>query len=214
MVNFCGILFFVKEGMFAVKVYVIRHGQSEANRLDVYAGWEPVALSDKGLLQVRRTRDLLREIPFDRVYSSDLPRARQSAREIVPYLDPICTDQLREINPGAISGMSLEECHSRFGQQYLDCERQQDFACFGGETQQQMASRIQGFLRRLEREAGLTHVAVVGHEGTVHQFLCHALGAPILLEHLSIPNASVTVLEYAGGSWKLLSFGQGGPFRA
>jgi len=196
-----------------VKVYVIRHGQSEANRLDLYAGWESVPLSQQGLAQVRCTRDLLREIPFDRVYSSDLRRAQQTAREIFPYLEPICTPQLREICVGSLSGMPLADCMAQYGQQYLDCEQQQDFACFGGETQQQMQSRIGSFLGQLEQETELEHVAVVGHEGTVHQFLCHALGTPVLLEHLRIENASVTVLEYSNGNWKLLFFGQGGPSR-
>ena len=193
-----------------MKVYVIRHGQSEANRLDLYAGWEPVPLSQDGLMQVRRTRDLLQGIPFDRVYSSDLCRAQQTAREIFPHLDPICTRQLREICVGTISGMSLAECISRYGQQYLDCERQQDFAPFGGETQREMQTRIREFIQQLEQESGAEHIAVVGHEGTVHQFLCHALGHPIPLEHFHIENASVTLLEYGGGNWRLLSFGQGG----
>ena len=191
-------------------LFLVRHGQSSANLNGVYSGQTDVPLTELGRQQAMAIRPILEKIPFDRVYSSDLCRAQQTAREIFPHLDPICTRQLREICVGTISGMSLAECISRYGQQYLDCERQQDFAPFGGETQREMQTRIREFIQQLEQESGAEHIAVVGHEGTVHQFLCHALGHPIPLEHFHIENASVTLLEYGGGNWRLLSFGQGG----
>ena len=49
-------------------------------------------------------------------------------------------------------------------------------------------------------------MAVFGHEGTVHQIFNHAVGHDVLLEHLQVDNASVTVFSYENGCWKLLKW--------
>ena len=58
----------------------------------------------------------------------------------------------------------------------------------------------------LEQITGCEHVAVFGHEGTVHQIFNHAVGYDVLLEHLQVDNASATVFSYEDGCWKLLKW--------
>ena len=58
-----------------MKLYIVRHGESETNRKGLWTGWLDVALTDKGIADAERVRDTLRGIKFDKVYSSDLQRA-------------------------------------------------------------------------------------------------------------------------------------------
>ena len=64
-----------------MKVYFIRHGQSEGNRLHLHCGWSDTPLSELGHQQARAANAYLKDIPFDRIYCSDVPRARQTAAD-------------------------------------------------------------------------------------------------------------------------------------
>lgn len=65
-------------------IYVVRHGQSTANASATLAGWAQVPLTEKGVQQALQTRSLLQDIRFDKVISSDLLRAVQTAENALP----------------------------------------------------------------------------------------------------------------------------------
>lgn len=188
-----------------MKVYFIRHGQSECNRLDLRCGWSQTPLSELGRKQAKKANTYLQKIPFDKLYCSDLTRVRQTAQEALPGCKLVYSDRIREINVGSLSECSAQECQKKYGKIYDDAMRLQDFTAFGGESQQQMKERVGSFIRELEKEEA-QYVAVFGHEGTVHQMLEITLGQEILLEKLQIDNASVSVFEYLDGKWKLLQY--------
>ena len=192
-----------------MRVYVIRHGQSEANLGDYYAGWLPVHLSDKGRRQAENARDQLRGIRMDRVFCSDLQRAKETAAILFPDKQAEPTDALREIGVGKIEGLPIRECEERWPEEYARAEAEQDFSFFGGESSVQMRSRIHLFLWQLDK-LGAENIAIVGHEGTVRETLNFALNQVIPLEHLKIDNASVSVFEVTEGRWKLLRWNHTG----
>ena len=188
-----------------MKVYFVRHGQSEGNRQNRHCGWSDTPLSPLGHTQAQTANAYLKNIPFDRIYCSDLPRARQTAADALPGCAPIYTAAIREVGVGALAGRLMIDCAAEYGEIYYQANRNQDFSPFGGETQQQMRDRVRAFIREeLEPlESMCDTVAVFGHEGTVHQMLCHALGYEILLEHIQVDNASVSVFSLENGCWKL-----------
>ena len=194
-----------------MKVYFIRHGQSEGNRLSLHCGWSDTPLSELGHAQAKAAGACLKDIPFDRVYCSDLPRARQTAADALPGCAPIYSEKLREISVGTLADRLIADVAAQYGDPYWEHVRQQDFSAYGGETQQQMRARLKSFFTdELEKLEGLSHVAVFGHEGTVHQILNHAVGYDVLLEHLQVDNASVTVFSFEDGCWKLLKWNHTG----
>ena len=170
-----------------MKVYFIRHGQSEGNRLNLHCGWSATPLSELGHQQARAANAYLKDIPFDRIYCSDLPRARQTAADALPGCQPIYSDKLREIGVGHLADHRVVDVAAKYGAPYW--ERLRSF-----------------FTDELEKLEGFEHVAVFGHEGTVHQIFNHAVGYEVLLEHLHVDNASVTVFSYENGCWKLLKW--------
>ena len=188
-----------------MRVYVIRHGQSEANLGDYYAGWLPVHLSDKGRQQAEKAGELLRGLRMDRVFCSDLERAKETAAILFPNNQAEPTDALREIGVGRIEGLPIRECEERWPEEYARAEAEQDFSFFGGESGEEMRERIHVFLWQLDK-LGAENIAIVGHEGTVRETLNFALDEVIPLEHLKIDNASVSVFEVTDGHWKLLQW--------
>lgn len=189
-----------------MKVYFIRHGQSEGNRQKRHCGWTATPLSELGHQQARNANAYLKDIPFDRIYCSDLLRARQTCEDALPGSQPILSDKIREISVGTLAGMLYDECAATLGEPYIRGERMQDFSLFGGENQQQMHERVQSFIHDLEQLEGMENVAVFGHEGTVHQMINYVFGHDVTLQHLRIANASATVFSYENGIWTLLAF--------
>ena len=187
-----------------MKVYFIRHGQSEGNRQRRHCGWSDTPLSPLGHEQAKAAGEFLRDIPFDRVYCSDLPRARQTAADALPGCTPIYSEKLREIGVGTLAGRLIADVAAQYGAPYWEHVKQQDFSAYGGETQQQMRERLRSFfVEELEPLTDCETVAVFGHEGTVHQIFNHAIGHDVMLRHLQVDNASVTVFSYENGCWTL-----------
>lgn len=188
-------------------VYIIRHGQSECNRLKLRCGWSKTDLSELGCRQAEAIRPYLQGIHFDRVYCSDLPRTIQTAKRALPGAELILTDKIREINVGRLADRPEKDCEAEYGEAYLEGMRLQDFRSFGGESQEEMAERVRSFTADLEKLRDADKVAVVGHEGTLHQMLEVALGTDILIDHIKVYNASVSVFRYEESKgWRLISW--------
>ncbi len=189
----------------AMRVYVVRHGQSQANLEHRYAGWSHVPLSPLGREQAVAAGGWLQNKKIDRVYSSDLRRAEETCRLALPERDVVTTELLREVSVGTLSGRLTAECREEYGEAIVQHNRQQDFSAYGGESPAQVQERMDRFIAMLESlEDGA--VAVFGHEGTLRCFLSHVMGLPVLIESLRIPNTCVAEFEYRDGRWKLYSW--------
>ena len=93
------------------KLYIIRHGESEANRQSIFASHLLYPLTEKGHEQAEQTAQFLKDEKIDCLYSSDLPRAYETAVHIAGYHDlPIHTHTgLREIYAGKWEGLTFQE---------------------------------------------------------------------------------------------------------
>ena len=90
-------------------IYIIRHGETEMNRKNVLLSRTDCPLSERGMEQVWEAAALLSGICFDRIYSSPLIRALQTARILVPDREPIIDERLIEMDSGPYEGMSLND---------------------------------------------------------------------------------------------------------
>ncbi|MFB0917986.1 MAG: histidine phosphatase family protein [Clostridiaceae bacterium] len=100
-----------------MKILVIRHGQSEADILKVCEGRADYSLTDKGIADARTmARYVTGRFKIDRIYSSPLLRAKQTAEEILKLKDcPIdYEDDLMEFNNGQLAGCPFSEVQERF----------------------------------------------------------------------------------------------------
>ena len=90
-----------------MKLYVIRHGESESNREKLWTGWANPPLTERGKEEARLAGKLISGISFDRIFSSDLERAVQTAKCAIDGCVPEELEVLREINVGTLEGKPL-----------------------------------------------------------------------------------------------------------
>ena len=92
-----------------VMIYIIRHGQTELNNRQALQGKSDHPLNAQGIAQAKTaaSRLLERGIIFDRVFSSPLIRAVQTARIVAPGVSVETDDRLIEMHYGPYEGMDL-----------------------------------------------------------------------------------------------------------
>ena len=71
--------------MDTVRIYVVRHGETEENKQKIIQGQLDTQLNSEGEKQADLVAKALRDIPFDVCYSSDLKRAASTAERILAH---------------------------------------------------------------------------------------------------------------------------------
>ena len=88
-------------------LWIIRHGQTDRNRLRVLQGRSDEPLNDAGIAQARQAAAKLAGIRFERVITSPLRRAVQTAEIVAPGVRPLIDDRLIEMDCGPYEGADL-----------------------------------------------------------------------------------------------------------
>ena len=164
--------------MTPTRLVLARHGETDWNRVGRWQGHADPPLNETGRRQAAGLADRLAGNGIVAVYSSDLARARETARAVAHRLglgvveDPA----LREIDVGSWSGLTRAHVAERFPEGYarwLEGEIGHD-----GETREQLAERVVGAATTIGgRHAGET-VLVVTHGGVIRALRRHAAGDP------------------------------------
>ncbi len=104
------------------KLVLIRHGESEWNKLNLFTGWTDVELSEKGVEEAKNGGKLLKEggYSFDVCYTSYLKRAIHTAWHVLDGVDedyiPVIKDwHLNERHYGALQGLNKAETAAKYG---------------------------------------------------------------------------------------------------
>jgi len=132
------------------RLVLVRHGQSEWNKRNLFTGWKDPDLTDKGLIEARWAGRVLRDqgIKFDVAYTSMLRRAQNTLDIILGEMNqssiPVFKDAaLNERSYGDLSGLNKDEAKVRFGeQQVMIWRRSFDVPPPGGESLKQTAERV------------------------------------------------------------------------
>jgi probable phosphoglycerate mutase len=99
-------------------LYIVRHGQTEENKLNILQGHMPGTLTEQGREQVRRTAEEFANcgVNFRCIVSSDLKRAMDSALIISERLNlPIVSmEMLRERDWGEYTGITIAEAKAKY----------------------------------------------------------------------------------------------------
>lgn len=198
--------------MTAARVVVWRHGETAWNAEGRYQGQADVALNAKGLEQARAAADRIAALRPDRIVSSDLSRASTTAHELARRtgvrveLEP----RLQEINVGDWVGMTNAEvfaAHPDFAEALWAGRDARRSAT--GETGAQAGARVaEALLDIAEAGADGSTVVAVGHGFALRVAMVFLLGLDYAhnLTLGGLWNASWSVLQPGGESWRLLSY--------
>lgn len=189
-----------------MKLYLLRHGQTESNAAKIIQGWTTTPLTEKGKKQAERLRDVLRDVRFDRIFSSDIYRTRQTGDIVFPnrYVPFEYDARLREVNNTILAGIPSAELRKKYGDKYRNASRYLSFEAFGGESAAELMARTKDFLDDLAKDEKSELVAAVTHGGTIRAFIANVIGGAPDSKHTVIDNCTITALEYDGKVWRLI----------
>lgn len=88
-------------------IYLLRHGLDDESKI---GGWSDVSLTEEGVKQVFGVKKYLDNISFNKIISSDIKRAKETALIVNEGLNKeiIYTKKLREQNKGDYNGVLKE----------------------------------------------------------------------------------------------------------
>ncbi|MDJ0766025.1 MAG: histidine phosphatase family protein [Myxococcota bacterium] len=178
-------------------IYLVRHGETEANKEDIFRGRNEVPLNQNGLVQAKDTQTYFDAIPIDLVISSPLSRATKTARIIFPQQEIRIEPLLENLDMGDWSGQPKQlfrERHPDLWQKWVTAPETLKFP--KGESLSDVYRRARTFLTWLE-SIDFTSAAVVSHRGVLKTIIAAAIG---LKENyywrFHLDNASISVLAY------------------
>lgn len=181
-------------------MYLVRHGQTESNRDQILMGHQDAPLTEEGILQAQKTGEVLKDIHFDAIFSSDLGRAHRTAEILRLERDLVIktTNALRERNYGQWEGKNIEEFRKNFKEIYEKFrdapyeERIKYRPTEDVESDEELNTRVITFLREMAVAYAGKTVLVVSSGGCLRTLLIH-LG---YFTYKNIPSGAVENAGY------------------
>jgi 2,3-bisphosphoglycerate-dependent phosphoglycerate mutase len=128
---------------------LVRHGESEWNKLNLFTGWRDPDLTETGIEEAKHAGKLIREtgIRFDIAYTSALVRAQNTLKLILEELgqtdlETIRDQALNERDYGDLAGLNKDDARKKWGEEQVHVwRRSYDVPPPGGESLKDTAAR-------------------------------------------------------------------------
>jgi 2,3-bisphosphoglycerate-dependent phosphoglycerate mutase len=129
---------------------LVRHGESEWNKTNLFTGWRDVDITEKGIAEARAAGSALKGqgLRFDVAFTSALVRAQHSLDLMLDELGqrsiPVFKSQaLNERDYGELSGLNKDDARKKWGEERVHIwRRSYDVAPPGGESLKDTAARV------------------------------------------------------------------------
>lgn len=188
--------------MTALKVYLVRHGETDTNKQDKKWGQHPdIPLNDLGIEQAKRLSDKLKSIKFNKIFSSDLRRAAQTTEILMKKIKaPLILDKrLREYDSGEVD-QSSDKWRKRYYELLESGMPKEEIRPYGGENIWDLIRRVKLLIGDLEKEKGT--ILMVSHSGFNEAFVnLSQLREKGNFVKIKQDNACINILEYKDGKW-------------
>ena len=178
-------------------IYLVRHGEYE-NPKYTFPGRSPEGfpLSDRGRKQAQALATYFANKPVTALYSSPIPRCRETA-EILSrsvHLPVVVDDRLIEVRTMA-EGVSMRVFDETNGELSYTPE----YLAKGAETMEELASRMSGFIKEKRQEHKGKEVLIVTHGDPMRYVVMNYMGMPIDFEasrQIAIPLAGGYQIDF------------------
>jgi probable phosphoglycerate mutase len=183
------------------RLYLMRHGEVAYFE----AGGRPirpqdVSLTPEGVEQSRAAAEMLAEVRFDRVVTSGLPRAIETARLVAPEIEPESLPELRELESGRLRDIPADELEEAFVGAFRGAVPA-DRRFLGGETVGSLLDRVLAEVERLIADDGWDVLLAVLHGGVNRAILSYALtGQRVFLGGFEQAPGCINVID-VGEDW-------------
>jgi probable phosphoglycerate mutase len=198
----------LRPGHKGVRLLLIRHGETEWNRLSRFQGVKDIPLNENGKKQGQKAAEFLKDIPLDFAVTSPLLRPKETAEIILQYHSQISLDEqedLAEISHGLWEGKLETEIEAEFpGLLTQWKEKPETVQMPQGENLQQVWDRavkcwqeiVNKYLDSQKNKTGI----VVAHDAINKVIICYLLALkPAHFWNIKQGNGGVSVIDYPQG---------------
>lgn len=195
-------------------IILIRHGESEANRNNIFAGHINPDLQNKGIKQAALTAQYIKEnYKVDKIYSSDLQRAFKTAETLgkLLNLEVVAEKDFREIYAGEWENMKFDDLPILFPKEFeLWTTDIGNAVCPNGESVKQLSERVMSALTKIADENNGNTVVIATHATPIRvvQSIIQTGGLDEMKNVPWVSNASVTVFEYENKTFKAVKISE------
>ena len=198
----------------SLQLLLIRHGTTDANQESLFLGQSDVPLNATGRREADAVGRRLATPPLDRVVTSDLSRARETADAIVRHhatpvplsLDP----RLREMHLGdfeMVPARTVHAGHAALVSRWRNTPATVRMPGPDAETLAEVQARVWEAVEAISGEPGAQRIAVVSHTFALLALLCHVLAMPLdRFRQLHLDRASITELRFRRHGPTLIHF--------
>lgn len=200
-----------------MKIYIIRHGETDWNVVKRLQGRSDIPLNEEGRRLARVTAEALADIPFTRIYTSPLLRAKETAMIIKGNRDiPVIEDErIQEISFGIYEGFfCAEERYTIPNSDFIKFFKQpeQYVAPEGAEKIETLCNRTTDFLQELVHTTAYQNDTIlISTHGAALRGLLSTINMNGIAEFWKggvHKNCAVTILEVVDGRINLLEEGR------
>ena len=184
-----------------MKIYLTRHGETEWNKMGKLQGWKNSNLTEKGIEDANNLKDLISDVPFDLVYTSDLVRAVSTTEILTSDRDKpkiVITERLRELSLGIWEGMTYDDTKLNYPNEYHDyIYNPQLYKPEIGEDYSDLMSRVNSVLDEIIN-SDAENVLIVTHGVTLMAIINAINNTPIenFWNEDVVHGASLTIINY------------------
>ena len=197
-----------------MEIYFVRHGQTIWNVEKRFQGLSDSPLTELGITQAKLLGEKLKDIKFDKFYSTSLKRANDTANYIKGNREQEVEifDDFVEISMGDMEGIQQEEFKKLYPEQvknFFFNQLEYDPSSFGGESFLEVRERVaKGLDKFIDLNKDYERVLVVSHGATLKTLLHYISGKDIstLSDEVIPKNTSYTIVKYENGKFEITDF--------
>ena len=197
-----------------MEIYFVRHGQTVWNVEKRFQGLSDSPLTELGITQAKLLGEKLKDIKFDKFYSTSLKRANDTANYIKGNREQEVEifDDFVEISMGDMEGIQQEEFKKLYPEQvknFFFNQLEYNPSSFKGESFIEVRERVaKGLEKFIKLNQDYERVLVVSHGATLKTLLHYISGKDIsTLSDEAIPkNTSYTIVKYENGKFEITDF--------
>jgi len=182
------------------RILLVRHGETEWNSAFRFQGRTDVPLSERGLSQAGLLAQRLAGVPLDKVYTSPLLRAYQTADAIVRLNEDVreatTIADLSEMSFGRWEGLRIGEIREQYPDLFSAWSSDPSSTTPpGGESFPELIARVGRVLDQVLAGEG-DNLLVVCHGGTIRAFLSVLMDLPpVTAWRFRTDNCSITAID-------------------
>lgn len=178
------------------KLILVRHGQTNLNIGGIYFGKLNPELNEVGLVQAENAKTILKNCDYDKIYSSDLLRAKQTA-EIINHkrLEIVYEKSLQELDFGIFEGLTYTEIKEKYPVECAQSEKDwENFNYITGESPKEMQKRVINFINTLDLKQ---NNLIVTHWGVINSILSYYMTNGLVgYWKFAVDNGGVCIIEF------------------